>query len=38
MLWAMHLHVLHRPSLQLVIFGGEEGEGLGVLILARMRV
>ena len=26
-LWAMNLHVLHRPSLQRVIFGGEEGEG-----------
>ena len=38
MLWAMNLHVLHRPSLQRVIFGGEEGEGLGVLILARTRV
>ena len=34
MLWAMNLHVLHRPSLQRVIFGGEEGgeegEGLDV--------
>ena len=38
MLWAMNLHVLHRPSLQRVIFGGEEGEGLGVSILARTRV
>ena len=38
MLWAMNLHVLHRPSLQRIIFGGEEGEGLGVLILARTRV
>ena len=38
MLWAMNLHVLHRPSLQQVIFGGEEGEGLGVSILARTRV
>ena len=35
MLWAMNLHVLHRPSLQRVTFGGEEGEGLGVLILVR---
>ena len=26
MLWAMNLHVLHRPSSQRVIFGGEEGE------------
>ena len=31
MLWDMNLHVLHRPSLQRVIFGGEEGEVLGVL-------
>ena len=38
MLWAMNLHVLHRPSLQQVIFGGERGEGVGVLILARTRV
>ena len=38
MLWAMNLHVLHRPSLQRVIFGGEEGEVLGVLTLARTRV
>ena len=38
MLWAMNLHVLHRPSLQRVTFGGEEDEGLGVLILARTRV
>ena len=38
MLWAMNLHVLHQTSLQEVIFGGEEGEGLGVLILARMKV
>ena len=38
MLWAMNLHVLHRPSLQRVIFDGEEGEGLGILILARTRV
>ena len=38
MLWAMNLHVLHQPSLQRVIFGGEEGEGLGILILARTRV
>ena len=38
MLWAMNLHVLHQTSLQEVIFGGEEGEGLGVLILARSRV
>ena len=38
MLWAMGLHVLHRPSLQRVSFGGKEGEGLGVLILARTRV
>ena len=30
MLWAMNLHVLDRPSLQRVIFGGEEGEILGV--------
>ena len=37
MLWAMNLHVLHRPSLQRVIFGGE-GEVLGVLTLARTRV
>ena len=37
-LWAMNLHVLHQPSLQQVIFGREEGEGLGVLILACMRV
>ena len=34
----MNLHVLHRPSLQRDIFGGEEGEGLGILILARTRV
>ena len=26
MLRAMNLHILHRPSLQQVIFGGEEGE------------
>ena len=38
MLWAINLHVLHRPSLQRVIFGGEEGEVLGVLTLARTRV
>ena len=38
MLWAMDLHVLHRPSLQRVIFSGEEGEILGVLTLARTRV
>ena len=38
MLWAMNLHVLHRPSLQRVTFGGEEGEGLCVLILAGTRV
>ena len=38
MLWAMNLHVLHRPSLQRIIFGGKEGEGLGVLVLARTRV
>ena len=31
MLWAMKLHVLHRPSLQRVIFGGKEGEVLDVL-------
>ena len=37
-LWVMNLHVLHRPSLQRVIFGGEEGEGLGVLIFARTKV
>ena len=37
-LWAMNLHVLHRPSLQRVIFGGEEGEVLGALTLARTRV
>ena len=37
MLWAMNLHVLHRPSLQLVIFAGE-GEVLGALTLARTRV
>ena len=37
MLWAMNLHVLHRPSLQRVTFGGED-EGLGVLTLARTRV
>ena len=35
---AMNLPVLHRPLLQRVIFGGEEGDGLGVLILARTRV
>ena len=29
MLWAINLHVLHRPSLQRVIFGGEEGEVFG---------
>ena len=29
---------LHRPSLQRVIFGGEECEVLGVLTLARTRV
>ena len=34
MLWAMNLHALHRPSLQRIIFGGEEGEGLGVLIFS----
>ena len=28
----------HRPSLQRVIFGGEECEVLGVLTLARTRV
>ena len=38
MLWAMNLHVLHRPSLQRVNFGGEECEVLGVLTLARTRV
>ena len=38
MLWAMNLHVLHRPSLQRVIFGGEECEVLGVLTLARTMV
>ena len=38
MLWAMNLHVLHQPSLQRVIFGGEEFEVLGVLTLARTRV
>ena len=38
MLWTINLHVLHRPSLQRVIFGGEEGEGLSILILARTRV
>ena len=38
MLWALNLHVLHRPSLQRVIFGGEECEVLGVLTLARTRV
>ena len=38
MLWAMNLHVLNRPSLQRVIFGGEECEVLGVLTLARTRV
>ena len=38
MLWAMNSHVLYRPSLQPVIFGGEEGEVLGVLTLARTRV
>ena len=37
MLWAMNLHVLHRPSLQRVIFGGEECKVLGVLTLARTR-
>ena len=35
MLWAMNLHC---PSLQRVIFGGEEGKVLGVLTLARARV
>ena len=34
----MNSHVLHRLSLQRVIFGGEEDEGLGILILARTRV
>ena len=34
MLWAMNLDVLHRPSLQRIIFGGEEGEVLGVLTSA----
>ena len=29
---------LHHTSLQRVIFGGEEGESLGVLILAHTRV
>ena len=38
MLWAMNLHVLHRLSLQRVIFGGEKGEVLGVLTLARTRL
>ena len=38
MLWAMNLHVLHRPSLQRVIFGGGESEVLGVLTLAHTRV
>ena len=38
MLWAMHLHNLHRPSLQRVIFGEEEGVVLGVSTLARTRV
>ena len=37
-LWVMNLHVLHRPSLQRAIFGGEEGEVLGVLTLACTRV
>ena len=38
MLWAMNLHILHLPLLQRVIFGGEEGEDVGVLTLARTRV
>ena len=38
MLWAMNLHALHRPSLQRVIFGGEEVEVLRVLTFARTRV
>ena len=38
MLCAMNLHVLHRPSLPRVIFGGEEGEVLGVLTLVRTRI
>ena len=33
----VNLHVLHRPSLQRVIFGGQEGEVLSVLTLARTR-
>ena len=37
-LWAMSLDVLHRPSLKRITFGGEEGEILGVLTLARTRV
>ena len=38
MLWAINLPVLHRPLLQRVIFGGEEGDVLGILTLARTRV
>ena len=38
MLRAISLHVLHRPSLQRVLFGGEEGEILSVLTSARTTV
>ena len=37
-LWAVNLHVLHRPSLEQVSFGGEKDEALGVLTFARTRV